>query len=121
MYMLLLAGAHRRAFGKCQRRPQHPIFGRRLLSTNRSLDHGDVDLLHRHHRVERPLGGGAIGAGKRLGQRDRRDLPGDAPLVLAPTALALLTAVVDDRVPVSIGLGLIVRGNLERERLTRYL
>ena len=35
------------------------------------------------------------------------DLPGEAPPVLAPAAGAFLAAVVDDRVPVAVGLGLI--------------
>ena len=41
----------------------------------------------------------------------------EAPLVLAPAALALLPAVTDDRVPVPVGLGLVVGRHLERERL----
>ena len=47
----------------------------------------------------------------------RRDLPGDAPFVLAPAALAFLAAVADDRVPVAVGLLLVVGGDLEREGL----
>src|SRR5690606_20409420 len=48
---------------------------------------------------------------------DRGDLPGDAPLVPAPAALALLAAIADDRVPVAVGL-LLVRGrHLEGEGL----
>lgn len=90
---------------------------RRLLATNRRFDCGDLDFPHRHHGIERPLGGGAVGAGVGPGQRDGGDLPGDAPLVLAPAAVALLAAVVDDGIPVTIGLGLILGGHLERERL----
>src|SRR5690349_24816230 len=48
------------------------------------LDPGDVDLAHRHHRLERALGGGAVGVVERLDQHPRGDLPGHAPLVLAP-------------------------------------
>ena len=69
-----------------------------------------------HHRVERALGFGAAGR-HRLGQHARRDLPGDAPLVLAPAARALLAAVADDGVPVAVGLLLVVGGDLEREGL----
>src|ERR1051325_3452547 len=50
----------------------------------RPLDGGDVDLFHLHHRIERALGGSAVGIGERLGQGDRRNLPGQAPFVLAP-------------------------------------
>ena len=51
----------------------------------RRLDRGDVDLPHGHHRVERALC--FVAAGRhRLGQHARRDLPGDAPFVLAPAA-----------------------------------
>src|SRR3546814_10734438 len=51
----------------------------------------------------------------RLGQHARRDLPGDTPLVFAPAARALLAAIADDRVPVAVGLLLIVGGDLKRE------
>ena len=44
-----------------------------------------------------------------------RDLPGDAPPVLAPAALALLAAIADDRVPVAVGLVLVVGCDLEGE------
>src|SRR5215468_8743969 len=80
----------------------------------RRLDCGYVDLLHAHHRIERALCFVAAGS-QRLGQHARRDLPGDTPLVFAPTASALLAAIADDGVPVAVGLLLIVRGNLERE------
>ena len=52
-----------------------------------------------------------------VGQGARRDLPRQAPLVLAPAARALLAAVADDRVPQAVGLGLVVGRDLERERL----
>src|SRR5207237_6865805 len=55
---------------------------------------------------------------KRVGQRARGDLPGEAPAVLAPTALALLAAIADDRVPVAVRLFLIVRRDLEGKGLT---
>src|SRR6202008_3906914 len=51
----------------------------------------------------------------RLGQHARRDLPGNAPFVLAPAASALLPAIADDGVPVAVGLGLIVGSDVERE------
>src|SRR5262245_23007090 len=78
------------------------------------LDRGYVDLSHAHHRIERGLCFVAAGS-QHLGQHARRDLPGDAPLVFAPTALALLAAITDDGVPVAVGLLLIVGGDLERE------
>src|SRR6185369_3300734 len=67
------------------------------LAFEGGLDPGDVDLLHRHHRVHRPLGRGAVAARDRVQQLARRDLPGKAPFVLAPAALAFLAAMVDDR------------------------
>src|SRR5690348_15489726 len=73
------------------------------LTPERGLDPGDVDLPHRHHRVHRPLGGGAVAAGHGLDQRARGDLPGKAPFVLAPAAGAFLAAAADDRVPVTVG------------------
>src|SRR5262245_52007096 len=45
------------------------------------------------------------------------DLPGDAPAVLAPTALAFLSAIADDRIPVTVRLFLVLRRDLERKRL----
>src|SRR5207249_1071066 len=57
---------------------------------------------------------------QRLGQHARRDLPGNAPLVLAPAALALLAAIANDGVPVAVGLLLIVGGDLEREGFVMF-
>src|SRR5437899_6671871 len=83
---------------------------------SRHLDGGDVDLLHRHHRLEGALGLSATGR-QRLGQRARGNLPGEAPAVLAPTARAFLAAVADDRIPVAVRLCLIVRCDLEGKGL----
>src|SRR5688572_30327626 len=80
------------------------------------LDRGDVDLLHRHHRLEDALGPRRVTV-HRLGEDARGDLPRDAPLVLAPAAHAFLPAVADDRVPVAIGLCLALGDHHERERL----
>ena len=91
----------------------------RVVSTSappRCLDGRDVDLLHRHHRVERTLGLGATSR-HRVGERARGDLPREAPAVLAPAALAFLAAIADDRVPVAVGLFLIVRRDLEGKGL----
>src|SRR5690606_2923515 len=84
---------------------------------SRPLDRRHVDLLHLHHCLEHPLRGGAVLARHRIAQRQRRDLPGHAPAVAAPAALALLAAVADDGIPVAIGFGLVARGDLEREGL----
>jgi hypothetical protein len=79
----------------------------------RGLDRGDVDLRYRHHRLKRSLGGDGIGIGDCLREGDRRDLPGQTLLVLAPAACALLAAVADDPVPVAIRLGLVGGRDLE--------
>src|SRR5262249_38804619 len=55
----------------------------------RRLDGGNVDLPHRHHRLERALRLVAAGR-KRVGQRPRCDLPGQAPADLAPCSSHLL-------------------------------
>src|SRR5262249_31697929 len=73
---------------------------------------GDVNLLHRHHRLERALRLIAT-RGKRVGQHARSDLPGQTPAILAPTALAFPTAIADDRVPVAIRLFLSVCRDLK--------
>src|SRR5436190_12912352 len=85
-------------------------------AASRRLDGGDVDLLHRHHRLEGALGLSAAGR-HRVGQRARGDLPGQAPAVLAPTARALLAAIADNRIPVAVRLRLIVGGDLEGKGL----
>src|SRR4051812_36627492 len=88
----------------------------RTSTAARGLDGGDVDLPHRHHRVEGTLCLTAAGR-KRVGQRARRDLPGEPPAVLAPAARAFLAAIADDRVPVAVRFLLIVRRDLKRKRL----
>src|SRR6266545_2236694 len=85
-------------------------------AASRRLDDGDVDLLHRHHRLEGALGLSATGR-HRVGQCAWGDLPGEAPAVLAPTARAFLAPIADNRIPVAVCLRLIVRGDLEGERL----
>ena len=81
------------------------------------FDRSDVDLVHGHHRGERPPGGRGIGIRDRFGERDWRDLPGEAPAVLAPAAGAFLAAIAHDRVPVAIRFSLVGGGHLKRERL----
>src|SRR5690606_38920774 len=54
---------------------------------------------------------------RRFEQHARRDLPGEAPLVLAPTAGAFRTAVFRDGVPVAIGFFLVLRDHHEADRL----
>ena len=92
----------------CEDVPWNAVWSLTSSAAPRRLDGGDVDLPHGHHGVERALGGGPVGVGDRLRQGDRRDLPGQAPSVLAPAARALLPAVADDRVPVAVCLGLIL-------------
>src|SRR3982074_2036505 len=78
----------------------------------RRFDRGDVDFLHAHHGLECALC--FVAAGRhRLGQHARRDLPGDAPSVLAPAARTLLASIADNGVPVAGGLWLIVGGDLK--------
>ncbi len=72
------------------------------------VDHSDIDLAHRHHRLHRPLGRGRIGVLERCHQRPWGDLPREPPPVLAPATVALGTTVADDRVPVVIRFGLVV-------------
>ena len=81
------------------------------------LDCSDGDLFHLHHRIKRALGGGGIEVGYRFRQSHRRNLPGQAPFVLAPAARTLFAAVADDRVPVTIGFSLVSSCDLKRECL----
>src|SRR3954451_23294619 len=89
---------------------------RRSEASTRRLDGGDVDLLHRHHRLEGAPGLIATG-GQGIGQHARSDLPGKPPAVFTPTARALFAAISNDRVPVAIRLLLIVRSDLEGKGL----
>src|SRR5436190_11138583 len=90
-----------------------------ILSAQRGFDFRDVDLAHRHHRLERPLGRGLVGVGVGFEQYARRDLPGKAPAVLAPAAGAFFTAVGRDRVPVAVGFRLVLGDDHEAHRLVR--
>src|SRR5262249_16191061 len=51
-------------------------------------------------------------------QRARGDLPGNAPAVLAPAALAFRATIADDGVPVTVRLFLILCSDLEGKGLT---
>jgi len=89
------------------------------FTTPSRLDGGNIDLRHRHHRLESPPGLIAT-SGKRVGQHARRDLPGEAPAILTPTALAFLAAIADDRVPVAVRLFLIVCRYLKGKSLVVF-
>jgi len=83
------------------------------------LDSGDVDFRHFHHRIESALCFIATSP-KRVGQHARRDLPGNSPLIFAPSALALLSAITDDGVPVAVRLFLIFGRDLKREDFVMF-
>ena len=74
------------------------------------LDFGDVDLVHRHHCLERTCCLGATGS-LRVSEHARRDLPGKTPAVLAPPTGAFFAVVADERVPVTVRFFLIVRSS----------
>src|SRR6185503_18611315 len=67
------------------------------------FDRGDVDFLHRHHRLEGALGRGLVGIVHSLQQHARGNLPREAPLVLAPAAGAFLAAGLGNGVPIAVG------------------
>src|SRR4051794_31688050 len=86
-------------------------------SALRSLDPGDVDLAHGHHRFECSPGRGLVGIAVGPQQRTGCDLPRKAPAVLAPAALAFLPAIADDGIPIMVGLFLVVGQDHEADRL----
>src|SRR4029450_11834020 len=86
-------------------------------SALRSLDPGDVDLAHRHHRFECSPGRDLVRIAVGPQQRTRRDLPRKAPAILAPAAGIFLSAIADDGVPVTVGLFLVVGQDHEADRL----
>jgi hypothetical protein len=59
----------------------------------------------------------AVRIGDQLHEPPRSDLPRQPEAVLAPAAGALAAAVADDRVPVAVGLLLVVGVDHERDRL----
>jgi hypothetical protein len=65
-----------------------------------SLDFGDVDLAHFHHRREGAFGFGAAGV-EGVRQHARPDLPEDSPAVFAPAAPLGFAAVADDGIPIA--------------------
>src|SRR4051794_32358318 len=89
-------------------------FRSRPSAAPRRFDRGDVDFPHIHHGVKRAFCFSAAGS-HGLGQHARRDLPGDAPSVLAPAACTFLAAIADDGIPIAVCLLLIISGDLERE------
>src|SRR3954453_20378407 len=86
-------------------------------SALRSLDPGDVDLGHGHHRFECSPGRGLVRIAVGPQQRTRRAMPRKAPAIFAPAAGAFLSAIADDGVPVTVGLSLVVAQYLEADRL----
>src|SRR5690606_21485791 len=94
--------------------------GSNALTLQCRFDRSNVDLAHLHHRFERALGRRPIRAGIGGRQYAGRDLPRQAPFVLAPAAFAFLAAVTDDRVPQAVRLGLVVGCDLERECLAMF-
>jgi two-component system response regulator (stage 0 sporulation protein F) len=79
-----------------------------LNAVGGALQRSDVDLDHRHHRLEGPLRPARVGVGQQLGEPSRHDLPREAELVLEPAALDRLTAVGGERVPQAVDLRLIL-------------
>src|SRR3712207_7855030 len=68
-----------------------------LFPAQRGFDPGDVDLAHGHHRGEHALGDGRILVSGAFQQDARGDLPGVAPWIPAPAALAGDSAGIDQR------------------------
>src|SRR5215213_4100980 len=89
------------------------------LAAGGGFDRGDLDLLHRHHGLERPLGLRRVCVRCQFQQPPGRDLPRKAPLVLAPTASAFHPAVLRDRVPVAVGFLLVLCQDHEADCLVR--
>src|SRR3546814_10191749 len=76
----------------------------------------DIDLRHRHHRLEGALCLAAVRIGRQVEQAPRRDLPEEAPAIIAPAAGILGAPVADDRVPVAVGFLLVFGDDHEAYR-----
>lgn len=66
----------------------------------------DVDPVLLYYCIEGTLRGRSVRIGNRLIQGNRRNIPGNFPFVLTPTARTLLTAVTNNRIPITIRIGL---------------
>jgi sortase A len=97
--------------------PAEPHTPNVASATPRFLERRDVDFLHGHHRLEYSLCSRCVGTRHGIHEHPRSDLPGYAPLVLTPPARTFGPAVVDDCIPIAVGLGLIFGDDLERECL----
>src|SRR5271156_1662018 len=82
-----------------------------------ALNRGDVDALHWHHRLERPLCPSTIGPADRLDKLAGNDLPRHAEAVFHPPAL-LSFGHRRECIGVTIDLSLRLHWYLERDRFT---
>src|SRR4051812_29746286 len=78
------------------------------LALRGAFELGNVELHHLHHRCEDALAARFVRARRQLEEATRHDLPGDAELVLEPTALALLAAAREQALPVVVDLRLVL-------------
>ncbi len=74
----------------------------------------NINLLHRHHRLEGTPGDIAA-RGHRIGQDAWGNLPVEAPFVLAPAARTFSATIADDSAPVTVRFRLIFGRDLKRE------
>src|SRR5215203_2888740 len=93
--------------------PRLPALGR-----SGALELGDLDLAHLQHRRHHALRLLLVRIADQLAQDLGNDLPGDAVLVLEPTARALL-APFGELAPVRVDLLLVLAVDLERDGLVR--
>src|SRR5690242_18565066 len=96
-----------------------PVTSTRNLAATGCLDRSDIDLFHPHHCFKCAF---CFLAARRngFGQDTRRDLPGHAPLVLAPAAGALLTSIGHDGIPIAIRLRLVIGCDLKRKGFSMF-
>ncbi len=85
------------------------------LTTYGGFDQPNINFRHAHHGFESSLGGGAIGASKRLCQLDRSNLPVHSLAVFAPTALTFLSTIVNDGIPIAVRFRLSFGCHLKRK------
>src|SRR3569623_2370551 len=83
------------------------------------LDGRDIDLAHRELRLTRSLGTLRVTVAQGFEESRRRDLPRDAETILAPAALALLAAALEESGPVVVDLRLVGAADHQRERLVQ--
>src|SRR6185437_6889257 len=102
----------------CSARP--PFSGEEISSVIGRLELGEVELLHRHHRLGHLLDALGVARSHQLAEFQRHDLPRQPELVLEPAAGAFFAAL-GQRIPVVIDFSLGAAADGQRHRFAELV